>query len=528
MPTLIPLTAPRWRTLAAGALMGLLGLVPAAASSQAQGVPAHDVRASGSESRAPAQAELPVETVTLDNGMRFLVLERPGAPTVAFVGVVRVGGVNETLGTTGTAHLLEHLLFKGSRTIGTTDVDAELALFARMDSLQARIAEERGGVEPDTGRIRFLRGSIDALEDQARAFVVPNEFDRILTRAGARGLNATTASEATTYFVELPSNQAEVWFALEADRMGNPVFREFYSERDVVMEERRLRVETNPAGLLYEAHLAAAFTMHPYGVPVVGYMSDLRNLTRAHVRDYYRRYYGPRNTVVAVVGDVSAREVRRWAERYFGPIPPGTRPPPVLAREPEQRGTRRVEVIADAEPALRMGWRVPEATHPDAPALAMLSALLTGGRTARLYDRLVEEDRIATWVSASMGPGELHPRLFTVELAPRAPHTVEEGEAAVLSVLAEFASAPPPEDDLERVRNRVAAASVRRLQSNLGLALELAGSESALGDWRASWNLLQRIRQVSPTDVQAVARKYLRPESLTVAVLRTDRDASGS
>ena len=178
---------------------------------------------------------------------------------------------------------------------------------------------------------------------------------------------------------------------------------------------------------------------------------------------------------------------------------------------------------ADAEPALRMGWRVPEATHPDAPALAMLSALLTGGRTARLYEALVEETRVATYVTAGMGPGELHPRLFTVELAPRAPHTAEEAEAVVLDVLESFASDLPPEDDLDRVRNQIAASSVRRLQSNLGLALQLAGSESALGDWRETFRMTEAIGTVTGQEVRDVVRRYFTPENLTVAVLRTSR-----
>lgn len=488
------------------------------------GVP-WSVHAQPAPPSAPSQeVDLPVEVIELDNGMRFLVLERRGAPTVAFVGVVNVGGVNEVLGSTGTAHLLEHMLFKGTTTVGTRNVDAELALFARMDSVHALLLRERARVSPDTARLTGLREEIDALEDEAAVFVIPNEFDRILTRAGARGLNATTTSESTTYFVELPSNRAELWFALESDRVMNPVFREFYSERDVVMEERRMRVETSPGGLLYEAHLAAAFTMHPYGVPVVGYMSDLETLTREQVAAYYGKYYGPGNTVVAVVGDVSARDIRRWARRYFSDIPSGERPPPVLAREPEQRGTRRVEVAADAEPLMRMGWRVPEATHPDGPALAMLSALLTGGRTARLYDALVEDTRVATYVTAGMGPGELHPRLFTVDLAPRAPHTAEEVEKIVLQVLEEFAAAPPPEEALDRVRNQVAAGAVRRLQSNLGLALQLAGSDAALGDWAASFRLTDAIRDVTAQQVQDVVRRYFTPENLTVAVVRTLRE----
>ena len=471
------------------------------------------------QDRHPGGMELPVRAITLENGMRFLVLERPTAPTVAFVSTFPVGGVNEHLGSTGTAHLLEHLLFKGSSTIGTRDPEAEQALFRRMDAIQDTVLRVRGSLPVDSARLRALEARIETLEDSARAYVIPNEFDRILSRAGARGLNATTTSEATTYFVELPANRAELWFALESDRMRDPVFREFFTERDVVMEERRLRVETSPGGRLYESHLAAAFTMHPYGVPVVGYMSDLESLTRAQVTEYYRRYYGPNNAVVAVVGNVDAERIEAWARRYFADIPSGEPPPPVLAREPEQEGVRRVELRVDAGPALRMGWKVPPATHPDAPALAMLAALLTGGTTARLQRTLVEEERIATYVGTSMGPGELYPRLFTVDLTPRTPHTPEEAEAAVLDALASFTREGPEEEELERVRTRIAAGDVRRLQSNLGLALQLSSSEAALGDWRGAFELGDRIREVTPEDVREVALRYLRPEALTVATL---------
>ncbi|MEQ1855791.1 MAG: pitrilysin family protein, partial [Longimicrobiales bacterium] len=245
---------------------------------------------------------LPVREVTLDNGMRFLVLRREGAPTVSFVTRFGIGGVNEHLGTTGIAHLLEHMLFKGTSTIGTRDVVAERALFDRMDTAHDTLIAARA--RGDTTTAGVLRGRIEALEDSARAYAVPNELDRIFTEAGARGLNATTSNDATTYFVELPANRAELWFALEADRMSDPVFREYYTERKVVTEERRQRIETSPFGRLYEEHLAAAYTVHPYGVPVVGYMTDLETLSRRDVESYYRRYYAPRNAVVAIVGDV--------------------------------------------------------------------------------------------------------------------------------------------------------------------------------------------------------------------------------
>ena len=471
------------------------------------------------QDRPTSGLDLPVEEVRLDNGMRFLLLPRPGAPTVAFVVEYRVGGVDEVPGSTGIAHLLEHLLFKGTTSIGTRDADAERVWFARMDAAHDSILEERGSLRPDSARISRLLGRISEFEDSARALVVPNEFDRILSRNGARGLNATTSSEATTYFVELPSNRAELWFALESDRMRAPVFREFYAERDVVMEERRLRIDTNPGGLLYEAHLAAAFAIHPYGQPVAGTMADLESLTRRDVEAYYRRFYGPRNATVAIVGDLDPEVFARWAEEYFGDIAPGEVPPPVLTREASQTGTRRVEVGFDAQPALRMGWHVPNLVHDDTPALAILSSLLTGGRTARLQRRLVQDDRIATFVSAGRGPGDRYPNLFTIAATPRAPHTTGEIEAAIHDELARLAAEPPDSVDVARVRIQIESGRVRRLRSNLGLAFQMAASASALGDWRETFRLSERLTRVTPADVQRVVRRYFRPENLTVATL---------
>jgi predicted Zn-dependent peptidase len=451
--------------------------------------------------------------------MRVLVLPRSGSPTVAFVVQYQVGGVNERLGTTGIAHLLEHLLFKGSTSVGTRDVAAERALFTRMDATHDTLLGVRSEPRPDSAAVVRLQDRIRALEDSARVYVESNELDRILSRQGARGLNATTASEATTYFVQLPANRVELWFVLEADRMKNPVFREFYAERDVVMEERRMRVEDNPGGVLSEAHLAAAFQVHPYGVPVVGWASDLATLTRAQVEDYYRRYYGPRNAVVAIVGDVDADQIERWVHQYFDGLPPGERPPPVLAREPERRGERRVTVEYDAEPQLLIGWHVPDLYHEDAPALGVLSVLLTGGRTSRLYKRLVVDERVATVAIASTGPGELFPHLFQIQAVPRAPHTAEEVEALVYEEIARLQQTPPSEDELQRVRNQLEAGEVRRLESNLGLALQLADSESALGDWRETFLLGGRLRAVRPEDVQRVAQRYLTASNRTVATL---------
>lgn len=460
---------------------------------------------------------LPVREVTLDNGMTVLILPREGPPTASFVVRFGVGGVHEHLGTTGIAHLLEHLLFKGTTTIGTSDVIAERVLFERMDAIHDTLLGARGAGDDD--RAASLKARIEALEDTARAHVVPSEFDRILTEAGARGLNATTSSEATTYFVELPANRTELWFALEAERMADPVFREFYSERDVVAEERRMRVETSPAGLLYEAHLATAFTMHPYGVPVVGYMSDLETLSRRDVESYYRRFYGPNNAVIAIVGDVDPGQVEEWAHKYFGPIPGGEEPPPVLAEEPEQRGERRLTVEWDAEPRLRIGWHVPPAIGEDGPAISILASLLTGGRTSRLHRRLVIEDRLVAGVFASTGPGVLFPQLFQIDAIPTGGSSLEAVEAAIYEEIERLATMGPSVDELARVRNQVAAGNVRRMTSNLGLAFQIADSRALLGDWRETFRSTDRIEAVTAEDVRRIAAQYLVQANRTVAVL---------
>ena len=470
-------------------------------------------------------ARLPVVEHELANGMRWLVLPRTGAPTASFIVQFGVGAVNEVRGQTGIAHLLEHLLFKGTETLGTRDATAERELFVRMDALQDSILALEG--RGDTTGVPLLRERIDSLETEARAYVLPNEFERVLSTNGARGLNATTDWESTTYFVEMPSNRAQLWFLLESDRMANPVFREFYTERDIVAEERRLRVETNPAGLLFEAHMAAAFTTHPYGQPVVGYMSDIQRLRRPDVEEYFRRYYGPGNAVVAVVGDIDPDQILAWAEEYFGDLPAGETPGPVLSREPAQRGERRVEVAFDAGPQVRIGWPVVEAKHPDAPALTVLSWLLTGGRTSRLHRRLVIRDQVATAISSSMGPGVRFPPIFAIDATPRSPGSTDDVEAAVYAEIDSLQRTPPSEHEIQRIRNQLEAGEFRRLTSNLGLALQLVGSTSAFGDWRATFGFSDRLAAVEPEDVRRVARRFFTRENRTVATVVRPDSVSG-
>ena len=462
---------------------------------------------------------LPVREITLANGMRFLVLPQRGAPTVTFVTQYGIGGVDEHAGTTGIAHLLEHMLFKGTSSIGTRDPDGELEWFRKMDALHDSVLAALVDPAADSVAVLAMETRRRALQDSARALVVPNELAEVLSRNGARNLNAATTNESTLYYVELPANRAELWFVLEADRMADAVFREFYAERDVVIEERRTRVETSPGGSVYEAHLAAAFVAHPYGQPVVGWMSDLHAHTRERVAAYYRRYYGPANAVVAIVGDLDPDQIEAWIRRYFAVLTGGGRPPPVMVEEPRQRGERRVQVRFDAEPAVRIGWHTVDVFHRDTPALVILSNLLSGGRTARLHKSLVLDRRLATFVGSSLGPGQRYPRLFVVEAYPRYPHTTLEVEEAVYAEIARLAEDGPEEAGLERVRNQLEAGAVRRLQTNFGLALQLASSASLFGDWRTTFRLEERMVAVTAGDVQRVAATYLTEENRTVATL---------
>ena len=498
------------RALVVLSLIALSGLgLPAVPPAAAQEAPA---------GAAPGEA-LPVARHTLDNGMTFLILPRRQSPTVSLVVHYPVGSINERLGNTGIAHVLEHMLFKGSEEIGTRDRAGEAPLMDAADAARDSMIAELFGHDPDSAEVRRLQSLTGAIESQAHALSIPNEFDRILTAHGARGLNATTAHESTRYFVELPANRLELWFLLEADRMKNPVMRGFTTELDVVREERRMRLETSPGGILETSLLATAFQVHPYGVPVIGHAADLEFLTRRQVLEYFRAYYGARNAVAAIVGNVDPGQVVEWAEKYFGGVPPGIPAAPVTAREPEQAGERRIEVEFDAEPRIMLGWRGVSGLHEDAAALSMLASVLTAGRTTRLYQRLIARDQSALHVSAYQGPGFAHPRLFVVSAVPRSPHTPADLEAAIYEEIEAIKREPPDAAALLRIRNQISAGEFRRLSSNLELAMQIAASQASFGDWRETFRLSRRISDVTPEDVQRVAARYLKPSTRTVATM---------
>jgi predicted Zn-dependent peptidase len=464
----------------------------------------------------PAAAEPEVHRHVLANGLTLLMVERHQAPVISAVISVKVGGVDEPEGQTGIAHMFEHMAFKGTTTIGTTDAKAERRLLDQIDALMAR-READSGDDPDAdseldARIADLRARADAL-------VVPNAYSNFYLRQGAVGLNATTGSDQTRYLVSFPANRLPFWAAMEYDRLAHPVLRQFYTERDVVAEERRMRVDNSPDGRLWEPFVATAFMAHPYRRPVLGWPSDLNHLTRPEARAFYRAHYVPQRMVVALVGDLDPDATLRLVRDTLGRLPRSSAAPPPPTREPEHDGPRRVTIYYDAEPQIAIGYLRPPLTDPDSTAFDVLGDVLGRDRVGRLYRALVLDQGVATAVVTESGPGRRYANLFAVAATPNAPHTLEEVETAVLAELERVRHEPIGQDELDRARNALEMGLAHNLESNKGLAGSLAYFEAIAGDWRFPYRQTERMEELTPEDVRRVAERYLAPERRVVGVL---------
>lgn len=457
----------------------------------------------------------------LANGLTVLLMERHQAPIVAVNLTYKVGGVQEHNGITGVAHLYEHMAFKGTRTIGVTDAEKERPLLEELDRLaEAITAEAAKGPAADQAHISTLRKQFSEVEAQANRLVVPSELASLYQRHGGVGLNATTGKDLTRYFLSFPSNRLPLWAALESDRMANAVLREFYKEKNVVLEERRQRTDNSPNGRLHEAFSAAAFQAHPYGLPVIGWPSDLETLSRAQTEAFFQTYYGPANAVLAIVGDLNVAETIALIDRTFGRLPARPASPQVLTKELPQTGERRVEVEYPAEPSLLIGYRKPQAGHPDDDVFDVIEALLSEGRTSRLFRKLIQERQIAVGASAySDYPGALHPNLFVVGGSPRAPHTTAEVEQAIYEELDRLKREPITPRELEKILNQLDAALIRSLRSNGGMASRLAYAQAIHGNWREAFQRRDRIARVTADDIRRVAAAYFVKSNRTVATL---------
>jgi predicted Zn-dependent peptidase len=470
--------------------------------------------------------EKKVVKVKLKNGLTVLMLERHLSPTVSLYIRHRVGAADEENGESGAAHLLEHMMFKGTTTIGAKNYTLEKTILEEIEKTGTTLDKEKlKGQKADPKIIQELSAELKKLQDQQKKYFIPNEIDRLYTENGGLDTNASTGQDVTTYQVSLPANKIELWARVEADRLINPVFREFYTERDVVMEERRQRVEADPDGKLYEQFLSAAYKIHPYGRPILGWTQDIMNLSPDAVKKIFAEYRAPESIVIAVVGDIKPRDTLKLIEKYFGRIPASREKKILIPAEPPQTEERKVEVIFDANPMMVIGYHKPTTPAYDDYVFDVLETILTTGRTSRLYNLLVTEMGIAESVSASNGtPATRYPNLFTIFAKPRYPHTNEELEDVILREIEKIKAQPVADSEFAKAKNQMKMDYITNLDSNSKIASLLSYYEVLLGDYRYFSNYLNIIDKVSAADIQRAAKLYLNKENRTIAVLNRGHD----
>jgi predicted Zn-dependent peptidase len=475
--------------------------------------------------------QVPVVEKQLANGMRLLLVERHDEPSVAGGWVAHVGSSNERPGMTGIAHLFEHMMFKGTPTIGTRDYKKDLEIITQQERIRDEMrAEERkmralyrhGEIddmlkpENKTERYKELEKQFNDLIEQQRRILVKNEFDRLYTGQGGSSMNAFTTEDMTAYFINVPANKLELWMWMESERIWHPVFREFYAERDVVFEERRMRTESTPLGKFAEEFNAMFWESSPYSWPVVGWPSDIPAITKAQADDFYSTFYAPQNLTLILVGDLKVDDAEALAKKYFDRIPRGPKDAPdVVTLEVKQLAEKRMDAEADTNPQVDVMWHTVPFQHKDSYALNILSELLST-RTGRLYKNLVLRSGVATSVSADQ-QSQKWAGLFDISGEAREGHTPLEVEQGIYSNLETLKREPVPPEELQKVKNNFAAAEYRRLTSNFAVLMQLIRNDGE-GDWRETNEEGRKIQAVTAEDVQRVANAYFTKENRTVAV----------
>jgi predicted Zn-dependent peptidase len=471
-----------------------------------------------------------VTEFTLGNGLHFIIFERHEAPVVSFHSYVNAGSVDDPGGQTGIAHMFEHMAFKGTETIGTKNYALERKAMDEVEhTYDLYDAERNKGLKADPKKLEELQQALKSAMDKANSFVIPNAYPELIEENGGVGLNAGTGEDATQYFYNFPRNRLELWFLLESQRFYGPVFREFYKERDVVREERRMRVESSPQGMLAEALLAAAFEAHPYRSMPGGWASDIENFRLPEAIEFYKKYYVPANITIGIAGDIDPKECRRLADKYFSILPSGPLPSGPRTVEPAQKGEKRIQVESPAQPFMAIAYKRPNQNDKDDPVFDVLGEVLAGERTGLLYMELVRDQKIALGAFAQPSfPGGKYPNLFLFFLVPNRGHSVEENEKACYKIIERLKTEKITDETLQRIKTKVRAALIRRLDSNSGMADALTSYHVNYGDWRKLFTSIDDTDKVTADDVLRVAKQYLVTETRTVTYTVAPAAAAGA
>ena len=518
------------------------------------------------------------EVFTLPNGMKFLLVPRHDQPnTVAAGWLAKVGSVNERPGITGISHFFEHMMFKGTDAIGTRDSARDADYRARQKAIRDKINQltwsaqydsyfkgsiaDAWDAKNDTPELARLRAELKSLMDEqqgkagdaeikqlevelaktdaatptgtqrkadlekqianlkaqqtALSTIVKDEFDKIYTAAGGTGMNAFTSYDLTFYFINVPSNKFELWAWMESDRLNNSVFREFYSERDVVHEERRLRTESTPTGVFQEQFDSMFWMASPYSWPVIGWTSDLNSYDMDEAMKYWNTYYRPNNLVGIIVGDFDPAAAKKTISTYFSRLEPGkVAPPPVVTLEPKQGAEMRMIAEAETQPQVEIRYHTVGFQHKDSYALDVMSSILNG-RTGRLYKDMVEGTKVASSAGARQDSRK-YAGAFSFEAETKGESTPVQLEEGWYAELKKLQTEAVPAEELQKVKNQAMADSYRRLQSNFFLLIQLAQAE-ALGDWSEINKESAKIQAVTAEDIKRVANQYFDKTNRSVA-----------
>ena len=470
-----------------------------------------------------ASFEKRITVKKLPNGLTILICERPEAPVFSFFTLVDAGSVQDPMGKTGLAHMFENMAFKGTDTIGTTDYAAAHPALEKLETAYAAYLRERDKtVGRDEDKLKQLEKAWKDAITEADKFVVPNQFGKIIEQNGGQDLNASTDYDETEYHYSLPTNRLELWAYLESERFLHPVMREFYKERNVVIEERRMRTDSSPIGRLLEQFGASAFEAHPYHRPTVGWMSDLNSFSATDAKKFFNEYYVAANMVVAVAGDVKAADALPILEKYFGRLPTSQKPDETTTVEPPQNSERKVVLKEKSQPLYLEGYHRPDYMSKDDAVYDAITDLMSEGRTSRLYRALVRDKKIAAFSAGFSGlPGIKYPHLFAFYAFPLPGHAPQEVADAIHVEIERLKKEDISDEELKMIKTRAKANLIRGLAENEGLANQLATYQTRYGDWRELFRSVDRIDKVTKADIRRVANETFNDTNRTVGVIET-------
>ncbi len=471
-----------------------------------------------------------ITTKVLPNGLTLIICERPEAPVFSYTTFIDAGDVDDPSGESGLAHMFEHLAFKGTSQIGTTDYPDEKIALAKVEAANdAYEAEYLKPVGRDEKKLADLKQAFLDAQKEAEKYVIPNQFTDVAERNGAEGLNAQTGLDDTVYFWSMPENRLELWAWLESSRLSDTVPREFYKEREVVIAERRMRTDSNPVGRLVEQFLATAYVAHNYGRSSIGWPSEVSQIDATEAMAFHKKYYVGSNIVVAVVGDVKASEALPMLEKYFSKVPGGPKPEEMTTVEPKQFAEKTVEIREQTQPFYVEGYHRPDYRSTDDAVYDAIQDIMSNGRVSRLYRSLVEEQQIAAAAAGfSPFPGEKYPSLFAFYAVPLPGHTPAEMRDAIHKEIDKLKTADVTDEELAMFKTRTRADLLRGLADNQGLASSLAEYQTRYGDWRELFLQLDKVDKVTKGDIRRVANEIFVPSNRTEAWIETEAPAAAA